>query len=37
MMSQRWTDIGGGGDSSQDYTQATQEESILGETMFRAG
>lgn len=29
-MSGRWTDLGGGGDSSQDFTQATQEESGLG-------
>lgn len=30
-MSVRGTDMGGGGDSSQDFTQATQEESALGE------
>lgn len=34
-MSGRWTDLGGGGDSSQDFTQATQEESALGETLTR--
>eukprot|EP00752_Nemacystus_decipiens_P011211 g9962.t1 len=28
-MSGRWTDLCGGGDSSQDFTQATQEESGL--------
>lgn len=32
-MSGRWTDMGGGGDSSQDFTQATQEESALGESL----
>eukprot|EP00904_Undaria_pinnatifida_P009768 jgi/Undpi1/5921/HiC_scaffold_2.g01195.m1 len=29
IMSGRWNDAGGGGDSSQDFTQATQEESVL--------
>lgn len=30
-MSGRWPDLYGGGESSQDFTQATQEESALGE------
>lgn len=32
-MSGRWTDLCGGGESSQDFTQATQEESALGEIL----
>lgn len=35
MSASRW-DTGGGGDSSQDYTQqATQEECVLGEVLRR--
>lgn len=33
-MSERWTDLCGGGDSSQDFTQATQEESALGKSLI---
>lgn len=36
-MSGRWTDLGCGGDSSQDFTQATQEESGLGKTLLIGG
>lgn len=32
-MSGRWNDLGGGGDSSQDFTQATQEEPGLGKLL----
>lgn len=33
-MSGRWTSDIGGGESSQDFTQATQEECALGEAQF---
>lgn len=33
-MSGRWNELGGGGESSQDFTQATQEEPALGEVVY---